>query len=34
MYADHVINLQNLKDKITATYNQLTDEQITAATNK
>jgi hypothetical protein len=34
VYADPSINLQNLKDKITATCNQLTDEQITAATNK
>jgi 16S rRNA G966 N2-methylase RsmD len=32
VYADPPINLQILKDKITC--NQLTDEQITAATNK
>jgi len=34
VYADLAINLQNLKDMITAACNQLTDEQITAATNK
>ncbi|XP_026819047.1 uncharacterized protein LOC113558322 [Rhopalosiphum maidis] len=34
VYADPPINLQNLKDKITETCNRLTDEQITAATNK
>eukprot|EP00102_Acyrthosiphon_pisum_P006741 XP_003240351.1 PREDICTED: uncharacterized protein LOC100573963 [Acyrthosiphon pisum] len=34
VYADPPINLQHLKDKITAACNQLTDEQITAATNK
>ena len=34
VYADPPINLQKLKDKITAACSQLTDEQITAATNK
>lgn len=34
VYANSLINLQNLRDKITATCNQLVDEQITAETNK
>lgn len=34
VYADPPINVQNLKDKITAACNQLSEEQITAATSK
>jgi hypothetical protein len=34
VYADPPINFQHLNDKITESCNQLTDEKITAATNK